>query len=215
MAVEISINISFVFLHLSRHEDTKNKVGSEFVGAILHLMEDENNQTTQQNAVQAVTNLCSVPSLQRLLTEMGVLPLLTGLLTSQSDITRSNACAALQQLSEDGFLIPTNSRATAASGKAGNPASLDLDGGITQVDESQLEFLGRLGSGAYGEVFHGRWRHSDVAIKCVFTERNFHKDEKELQLSQFRNEVDIMMRLRHPNIVLLVRGLLALCTHGA
>eukprot|EP01050_Picozoa_sp_SAG11_P006909 SAG11_NODE_558_length_8540_cov_3.877147_4_plen_84_part_00 len=58
------------------------------------------------------------------------------------------------------------------------------------VDESQLTFKRRLGAGAFGEVYHGRWRGSDVAIKCMFKQGGGLGDaqQKEL-LDDFRNEV--------------------------
>jgi tRNA A-37 threonylcarbamoyl transferase component Bud32 len=71
---------------------------------------------------------------------------------------------------------------------------------LLEVQEDQLDFCDRIGVGACGEVFHGHWRGVDVAIKCLFTDTS---DERELT-KDFRNEVRMMMQLRHPNICLFM-----------
>jgi serine/threonine protein kinase len=63
-----------------------------------------------------------------------------------------------------------------------------------------------------------------VAIKCIINDRCLDADAHDIQLRQFRNEVDLMMRMRHPNIVLLMGALVhpprlciisELCTKGS
>ena len=57
----------------------------------------------------------------------------------------------------------------------------------------------RIGIGSYGEVFRGQWRGTEVAVK------RFLDQQMSPQLTQeFRAEVAIMKRLRHPNIVLFM-----------
>ena len=144
-----------------------------------------------------------------LMTDMGVVALLTQLLTANKE-THDAAVDALKLICENNSQPqrhPTATAVTADAHHARTSAGLGLDGGIARVDESQLEFLGRLGAGAYGDVFHGRWRHSDVAIKCIFSDRSLDPDASESHIRAFRNEVDLMMRLRHPNIVLLMGAL--------
>ena len=72
---------------------------------------------------------------------------------------------------------------------------------LLEVQEDQLDFRDRIGVGACGEVFHGYWRGVDVAIKCLFTDGQ--TTEREL-IKDFRNEVRMMMQLRHPNICLFM-----------
>ncbi|MFS7909468.1 putative protein kinase TKL-CTR1-DRK-2 family [Helianthus anomalus] len=57
-----------------------------------------------------------------------------------------------------------------------------------------------IGRGSYGNLYHAMWYGSDVAVKL------FHKQEyysHDLILS-FRQEVSVMKRLRHPNILLFM-----------
>ena len=88
---------------------------------------------------------------------------------------------------------------------------------FVEIDESQLEFRDRIGVGACGEVFHGKWRGVDVAVKCLFTDGGAHSKQadgrvdKEL-LKDFRNEVRLMMQLRHPNICLFMGAVFKLET---
>lgn len=55
----------------------------------------------------------------------------------------------------------------------------------------------QIGQGSSGTVYHGLWYGSDVAVK-VFTEQEY----SPALLDDFRKEVALMKRLRHPNIVL-------------
>jgi len=61
-----------------------------------------------------------------------------------------------------------------------------------------------LGSGAFGDVFRGKLRGKDVAIKkLVFQELD------EQTLTEFKKEVSVMAKLRHPNIILFMGACLA------
>lgn len=57
----------------------------------------------------------------------------------------------------------------------------------------------KIGSGSFGIVHLAEWRGSDVAVK-ILMEQDFHTERFE----EFRREVSIMERLRHPNIVLFM-----------
>eukprot|EP00002_Diphylleia_rotans_P006650 TRINITY_DN1600_c0_g1_i3.p1 TRINITY_DN1600_c0_g1~~TRINITY_DN1600_c0_g1_i3.p1 ORF type:complete len:2451 (+),score=487.30 TRINITY_DN1600_c0_g1_i3:50-7402(+) len=66
-----------------------------------------------------------------------------------------------------------------------------------KVNYSELRFFESLGSGGFGEVFRGEWRGTEVAIKSLFNH------EKKTNISEdFEKEMEIMVQLRHPNIVL-------------
>lgn len=54
----------------------------------------------------------------------------------------------------------------------------------------------RIGLGSYGEVYHADWNGTEVAVK-KFLDQDFYGEA----LDEFRSEVRIMRRLRHPNIV--------------
>ncbi|CAM6084202.1 unnamed protein product [Calypogeia fissa] len=89
------------------------------------------------------------------------------------------------------------------SGKASGPgrmldqiASESSDFEITWEDVIMGE---RIGQGSYGKVYRADWQGSDVAVK-VFLDQ----DLKTEALEEFKSEVAIMRRLRHPNIVLFM-----------
>ncbi|GAB2294241.1 hypothetical protein Dimus_028457 [Dionaea muscipula] len=71
-----------------------------------------------------------------------------------------------------------------------------LDYEITWEDLAIGELIGQ---GSCGTVYHGLWHGSDVAVK-VFTKQEYTEDA----ILSFGQEVSVMKRLRHPNIVLFM-----------
>ncbi|KAJ7981582.1 putative Protein kinase [Quillaja saponaria] len=71
------------------------------------------------------------------------------------------------------------------------------------IDFSELTVGTRVGIGFFGEVFRGIWNGTEVAIK-VFLEQDLTAENME----DFCNEISILSRLRHPNVILF----LAACT---
>eukprot|EP01102_Stenamoeba_stenopodia_P016126 TRINITY_DN5595_c0_g6_i1.p1 TRINITY_DN5595_c0_g6~~TRINITY_DN5595_c0_g6_i1.p1 ORF type:complete len:554 (+),score=108.01 TRINITY_DN5595_c0_g6_i1:3-1664(+) len=77
------------------------------------------------------------------------------------------------------------------------------------VPFAEITLLNQLGTGGYGVVFKGVWRNLDVAVKTFkdlgFSGGNYksmpiqHLSDAELNL--FFKEVELMSRLRHPNLV--------------
>eukprot|EP01129_Flabellula_baltica_P011673 TRINITY_DN5160_c0_g1_i1.p1 TRINITY_DN5160_c0_g1~~TRINITY_DN5160_c0_g1_i1.p1 ORF type:complete len:1628 (-),score=299.40 TRINITY_DN5160_c0_g1_i1:54-4937(-) len=70
-----------------------------------------------------------------------------------------------------------------------------------QVDlEHEVEFTDRVGEGAFADVFRGRYKDNDVAVKILKasagTDTAIH--------NEFRHEVRIMRGLKHPNLVQLI-----------
>eukprot|EP00742_Colponemidia_sp_Colp-10_P009081 GILJ01009877.1.p1 GENE.GILJ01009877.1~~GILJ01009877.1.p1 ORF type:complete len:582 (-),score=74.99 GILJ01009877.1:226-1971(-) len=65
------------------------------------------------------------------------------------------------------------------------------------IDYKQLKFGKKIGEGGYGRVYRGKWLGKDVALK-VFRQRHLKKDMSR----EFIDEVAVMSKLRHPNIVL-------------
>ncbi|PHT47431.1 Serine/threonine-protein kinase CTR1 [Capsicum baccatum] len=57
----------------------------------------------------------------------------------------------------------------------------------------------RIGLGSYGEVYRGDWHGTEVAVK-KFLDQDFTGES----LEEFKSEVMIMKRLRHPNVVLFM-----------
>lgn len=94
-----------------------------------------------------------------------------------------------------GLLHPNGSISRSGS-LAEEAAPHDRETDEWEVQLSDLTFGPRIGRGAYGEVFRGYYRETEVAIK-VFLEQ----DVSEKVLQAFKKEVAILKKLRHPNIL--------------
>ncbi|XP_038682347.1 serine/threonine-protein kinase EDR1-like isoform X1 [Tripterygium wilfordii] len=67
------------------------------------------------------------------------------------------------------------------------------------IEFSELTVGTRVGIGFFGEVFRGVWNGTEVAIK-VFLEQDLTAENME----DFCNEISILSRLRHPNVILFL-----------
>ncbi|KAI4325156.1 hypothetical protein MLD38_030577 [Melastoma candidum] len=67
------------------------------------------------------------------------------------------------------------------------------------INFSEIAVGTRVGIGFFGEVFRGIWNGTDVAIK-VFLEQDLTAENME----DFCNEISILSRLRHPNVILFL-----------
>ncbi|EOA39603.1 hypothetical protein CARUB_v10008230mg [Capsella rubella] len=72
----------------------------------------------------------------------------------------------------------------------------DADVGECEIPWNDLVIGERIGLGSYGEVYHADWNGTEVAVK-KFLDQDF----SGAALAEFRSEVRIMRRLRHPNVV--------------
>ncbi|CAL5426284.1 unnamed protein product [Camellia sinensis] len=68
-----------------------------------------------------------------------------------------------------------------------------------EIPWEDLQIGERIGIGSYGEVYHADWNGTEVAVK-KFMDQDISGDA----LVQFKCEVEIMLRLRHPNVVLFM-----------
>ncbi|KAJ6238954.1 serine/threonine-protein kinase edr1 [Anaeramoeba flamelloides] len=68
-----------------------------------------------------------------------------------------------------------------------------------EISPEEVQDLEAIGSGAYGNVFRAIWRGKEVAVKRIKPEyvRGEH-------LEEFKREVLVLSRTRHPNIVLFM-----------
>ncbi|XP_027066037.1 serine/threonine-protein kinase CTR1 [Coffea arabica] len=76
---------------------------------------------------------------------------------------------------------------------------LNLDVEDLNIPWSDLVLKERIGAGSFGTVHRADWNGSDVAVK-ILMEQDFHAE----RFNEFLREVQIMKRLRHPNIVLFM-----------
>ncbi|KAF3965836.1 hypothetical protein CMV_010019 [Castanea mollissima] len=83
-----------------------------------------------------------------------------------------------------------------SSSKGDNESNSIVDCEIRWQD---LHFGEEIGQGFYAVVYHGLWNGSDVAIKVYFG-----NEYSEGTLLDFKKEIDIMKRLRHPNVLLFM-----------
>ncbi|XWS26959.1 hypothetical protein CRYUN_Cryun26dG0074900 [Craigia yunnanensis] len=75
---------------------------------------------------------------------------------------------------------------------------------LQTIRSSDLEYIKELGAGAYGTVFYGKWKGSDVAIKRLKpTCFSGGSVEEERLAADFWREAHILGQLHHPNIVAL------------
>ncbi|XP_006004463.1 RAF proto-oncogene serine/threonine-protein kinase isoform X2 [Latimeria chalumnae] len=79
-----------------------------------------------------------------------------------------------------------------------------------EIEASEVMLLTRIGSGSFGTVYKGKW-HGDVAVKILKV-----TDPTPEQFHAFRNEVAVLRKTRHVNILLfmgyMTKGNLAIVT---
>ncbi|XP_042517650.1 serine/threonine-protein kinase EDR1-like [Macadamia integrifolia] len=106
---------------------------------------------------------------------------------------------------DDRFMNPTlKLKDQEGSSSAVNASPSRLDPMLDDVSEREIPWedlvIGeRIGLGSYGEVYHADWNGTEVAVK-KFLDQDFLGDA----LAEFKSEVRIMSRLRHPNVVLFM-----------
>ncbi|XP_026446234.1 probable serine/threonine-protein kinase DDB_G0282963 [Papaver somniferum] len=99
-----------------------------------------------------------------------------------------------------------NINSTSSVSSSGSTSSTAIQKVDMEIDCLDYEILWedlligeQIGQGSCGTVYHGLWYGSDVAVK-VFSKQEYSDDV----ILSFRQEVSLMKRLRHPNIVLFM-----------
>uniref|UniRef100_A0A5B7AWS8 non-specific serine/threonine protein kinase n=1 Tax=Davidia involucrata TaxID=16924 RepID=A0A5B7AWS8_DAVIN len=85
------------------------------------------------------------------------------------------------------------------SSSAVNKVDMDSDCLDYEILWEDLTIGEQIGQGSCGTVYHALWYGSDVAVK-VFSKQEYSDDV----IFSFRQEVSLMKRLRHPNILLFM-----------
>ncbi|KAJ0940658.1 putative protein kinase TKL-CTR1-DRK-2 family [Helianthus annuus] len=80
-----------------------------------------------------------------------------------------------------------------------NKVDMDTDSLDYEILWEDLTIGEQIGQGSCGTVYHAMWYGSDVAVK-VFSRQEYSEDV----ILSFRQEVSLMKRLRHPNILLFM-----------
>ncbi|KAF8094654.1 hypothetical protein N665_0358s0035 [Sinapis alba] len=100
-----------------------------------------------------------------------------------------------------------NANSTSSASSCGSTSSsvmnkiddTDSDGLEYEILWEDLTIGEQIGQGSCGTVYHGLWFGSDVAVK-VFSKQEYSEDV----IQSFRQEVLLMKRLRHPNVLLFM-----------
>ncbi|KAI4328486.1 hypothetical protein L6164_020838 [Bauhinia variegata] len=68
-----------------------------------------------------------------------------------------------------------------------------------EIEPSELDFSNstRIGKGSFGEILKALWRGTPVAVKRILPSLS----DDRLVIQDFRHEVNLLVKLRHPNIV--------------
>ncbi|XP_057780279.1 serine/threonine-protein kinase EDR1-like isoform X2 [Salvia miltiorrhiza] len=105
-----------------------------------------------------------------------------------------------RQISMGNMKMTGNEGASHLLNLGGNYADTEIDDvGECEIVWEDLVLGERIGLGSYGEVYHADWNGTEVAVK-KFLDQDF----SGAALDEFKREVRIMRRLRHPNIVLFM-----------
>ncbi|KAK6263048.1 hypothetical protein QUC31_008864 [Theobroma cacao] len=83
-----------------------------------------------------------------------------------------------------------------SSSKGDNESNSIVD---CEIQWEDLHLGEEVGQGSYAIVYRGIWNGSDVAVKVYFV-----GEYKESTLLDYKKEIDIMRKLRHPNVLLFM-----------
>ncbi|KAA3454450.1 Serine/threonine-protein kinase CTR1 [Gossypium australe] len=125
-------------------------------------------------------------------------------MTSEGHVNESNRSVNNEAASGSWSSANVNSTSSASScgstsSSAVNRVDLDTDCLDYEILWEDLTIGEQIGQGSCGTVYHGLWYGSDVAVK-VFSKQEYSDDV----IDSFRQEVSLMKRLRHPNVLLFM-----------
>lgn len=96
----------------------------------------------------------------------------------------------------------TNAEGERTSDRSADSTKSDValdDVADCEIPWDEIALGERIGLGSYGEVYRGDWHGTEVAVKKFLDQ-----DISGESLDEFKSEVRIMKRLRHPNVVLFM-----------
>ncbi|OVA08444.1 Protein kinase domain [Macleaya cordata] len=146
-------------------------------------------QKQQENVIEAGGVQCSQGNAGRFIKNLE-----TQEMISSQDCQKCNAGAILK-LMETANNDPHN----AINGHNERISPMLDDVSEWEIPWEGIQIGERIGLGSYGEVYRADWNGTEVAVK-KFLDQDLCGDA----LEQFRCEIRIMLRLRHPNVVLFM-----------
>ncbi|KAI3459212.1 hypothetical protein Pfo_015875 [Paulownia fortunei] len=125
-------------------------------------------------------------------------------LKSENLVSETNHTAINEASGSWSSSVNVNSTSSASSygstsSGAVNKVDMDTDCLDYEILWEDLTIGEQIGQGSCGTVYHALWYGSDVAVK-VFSKQEYSDD----LIFSFRQEVSLMKRLRHPNILLFM-----------
>ncbi|XP_022725738.1 probable serine/threonine-protein kinase SIS8 isoform X2 [Durio zibethinus] len=94
--------------------------------------------------------------------------------------------------------LGVNSEGETISDRSAGNDSLKSDAALDDVADCEIPWE-EITLGSYGEVYRGEWHGTEVAVKKFLDQDIFGES-----LEEFKTEVRIMKKLRHPNVVLFM-----------
>ncbi|KAG8476311.1 hypothetical protein CXB51_033026 [Gossypium anomalum] len=100
---------------------------------------------------------------------------------------------------ENAIRVLQNLRKLVNGGDSSFPGSQILEFSFVEINNATRDFdpSWKIGEGKYGSVYKGLLRHMNVAIKML-------PSYGSQSLLEFENEVEILSRIRHPNLVTII-----------
>ena len=91
-------------------------------------------------------------------------------------------------------------------------------GSVFELEYAEIEFITLVGEGGFGKVYKALWKGAEVAAK-ILTCNVMSAD----LLNEFRNEINVMSSLRHPNVCMFLGAvtiqhyciITEFCAHGS
>ncbi|PIN23244.1 Tyrosine kinase [Handroanthus impetiginosus] len=136
--------------------------------------------------------------------ESGQQKIIAATLKSENHVTETNRTSNNEVSGSWSSSVNVNSTSSASScgstsSSAVNKVDMDIDCLDYEILWEELTIGEQIGQGSCGTVYHALWNGSDVAVK-VFSKQEYTDDV----IFSFRQEVSLMKRLRHPNILLFM-----------
>ncbi|XP_051164112.1 tyrosine-protein kinase transmembrane receptor Ror [Leptopilina boulardi] len=115
-----------------------------------------------------------------------------------------NGCQNTTQIVEMNSLLSERENITSCTGTLGSKNVKTCANSVPQFSITNVMFLQELGEGAFGKVYKGKLQTEQSADPIYVAVKTLKVDASSKTLNDFKREVDLMIDLRHPNIICLL-----------